>query len=80
MSDIGRLRWKCRRGMKELDELLLRYLQQQYPQASTQAQHAFEGLLDLQDPELYSLLLGKADTDDQALHHVIDTLRGLSQT
>jgi antitoxin CptB len=80
MSEAGRLRWKCRRGMKELDELLVHYLQQHYPQAADTMQRAFERLLDMQDPELYALLLGKADTDDQAIADVTDALRRLSHT
>ena len=28
---IGKLRWRCRRGMKELDLLTLGYLERHYP-------------------------------------------------
>ena len=27
-AEIRRLRWRCRRGMRELDQLMLRYLDQ----------------------------------------------------
>ena len=36
MSDeatLRRLRWRCRRGMRELDQLLERYLDRRWPQA-----------------------------------------------
>jgi len=28
MQDLGKLRWRCRRGMKELDVLLSRYVEE----------------------------------------------------
>jgi antitoxin CptB len=54
------LRWRCRRGMKELDLLLERYLQDHYAHAPRERQRAFERLLTLPDPVLAELLLGPA--------------------
>ncbi len=54
---MPQLRWQCRRGMRELDELLLRYLDGNYDQAGEQEKHAFEALLALSDPELIGYLL-----------------------
>lgn len=53
----SRLRWQCRRGMRELDELLLGYLEQRYAGADDQQKAAFERLLELSDPELMGYLL-----------------------
>jgi antitoxin CptB len=52
----ARLRWRCRRGMRELDVLLERYLQQRYPSAPAAEQQAFEALLDLPDPQLFAFV------------------------
>ena len=30
MPQLGRLRWRCRRGMKELDILLARYVDERF--------------------------------------------------
>ena len=46
-EQIGKLRWRCRRGMKELDLLTLGYLEAYYPTASTEEQQAFAALLEL---------------------------------
>ena len=54
--DIGKLRWRCRRGTKELDVLTTRYLDHFYATASAEEQLAFAALLELQDPELYKIL------------------------
>ena len=49
---LGKLRWRCRRGMKELDLLTLSYLERHYPTASAAEQQAFADLLEVQDPLL----------------------------
>src|ERR1700730_1854272 len=58
-AELGRLRWYCRRGMKELDILLTRYLDAGYGDASAEEQAAFRGLLEVQDPLLYAYCLGR---------------------
>ena len=55
----GRLRWRCRRGMKELDILLTRYLDERYGIAPADEQAAFRRLLEVQDPVIYAYCLGQ---------------------
>jgi antitoxin CptB len=65
--DQRRLRWRCRRGMKELDVLLERYAHNlQFP-ASAAERGAFARLLDLPDPQLAAYLLGQDVPRDPAL-------------
>lgn len=52
-----RLRWRCRRGMQELDILLARYLCYRYPRADTYEQQIFAELLALEDDVLFACLL-----------------------
>jgi antitoxin CptB len=58
-SDVGRLRWRCRRGMKELDILLARYMDERFCAAPPEEQEAFRGLLEIQDPVIYAYCLGQ---------------------
>ena len=67
---MARLRWRCRRGMRELDVVLQRYLEQCYPGADAAEQRAFERLLELQDPQLLAYLM-RQDIPDPELAHVI---------
>jgi antitoxin CptB len=60
LSAGGQLLWRCRRGTKELDFLLERYVRHQYPSASPAEQGAFAQILDLPDPDLSDYLLGHA--------------------
>ncbi|HEU5138225.1 MAG TPA: succinate dehydrogenase assembly factor 2 [Steroidobacteraceae bacterium] len=62
--ETGRLAWQCRRGMKELDFLLLRYLRERYPQAASDERAAFAEFLELPDPDIAGYLLaGDVPTD-----------------
>jgi antitoxin CptB len=56
--DMGKLRWRCRRGMKELDVLLARYVDERFCSASDAEQEAFRRLLETQDTVLYAYCLG----------------------
>jgi antitoxin CptB len=57
--ELGKLRWRCRRGMKELDLLLLRYVEEQFCGASTAHQEAFRSLLDDPDTVIHAYCLGQ---------------------
>ncbi len=57
--DKGKLRWRCRRGMRELDQAMLAYLDNSFDSASIEEKKDFIDLLDWQEPELYKLISGK---------------------
>jgi antitoxin CptB len=57
VSSLSRLRWQCRRGMRELDVLMSRWLERDWTAASSAERTAFEQLLGLQDPQLAEYLL-----------------------
>ena len=76
-EQIGKLRWRCRRGMKELDLLTLGYLEEYYPTASTEEQQAFAALLELQDPLLMSYMVGREIPADVVTARVVGRMRTL---
>ena len=76
-EQIGKLRWRCRRGMKELDLLTLGYLEQHYPDAAAEEQQAFADLLELQDPLLMSYLVGRDTPTDSVTSRVVSVMRTL---
>jgi antitoxin CptB len=57
-GELGKLRWRCRRGMKELDVLLERYVDERFGTASNPEREAFRQLLETQDTVLYAYCLG----------------------
>ncbi len=74
MSEQARLRWQCRRGMRELDELLLRYLEGDYPKDSDADKAAFRAVLELADPELNAYLLQRQTPSSESVARVIDRI------
>lgn len=75
MDETARLRWRCRRGTKELDLLLGRFLERAYADAPPAVQRAFRRLLECQDPELYALLSGRMSANDPELADVVERIR-----
>jgi antitoxin CptB len=74
-SEINRLRWRCRRGTRELDRLLTWYLEERYAQTDAQSRIAFAALLDAQDPDLWDWIMGHGVSDQPAFQHIIDSIR-----
>jgi antitoxin CptB len=73
-QELGRLRWRCRRGMKELDVLLTRYVEVEYGGASPAAQRAFLELLEAPDPVIYAYCMGQAHPPTSILSSVIERI------
>jgi antitoxin CptB len=65
------LKWRCRRGMKELDMLLTRYLERDYYASTLEQKQAFEVLLDKSDPEILDYILGKSVPETPELDYVV---------
>lgn len=68
------LRWKCRRGMRELDHLLLCWLSR-FPDAGAAELHTFSQLLDAEDDALWAWLSGRASSGRPAWDVLIEQIR-----
>ncbi|NBC22619.1 MAG: succinate dehydrogenase assembly factor 2 [Gammaproteobacteria bacterium] len=77
MAPPGRLRWLCRRGMRELDVLLSGFLAQRYPDLDDALKADFAEFLELQDPEIWAYLLGRAEPEP-ALAAIVSQIRDFS--
>jgi antitoxin CptB len=71
---LSQVKWHCRRGMRELDVLLMRYVDSDYVSSDRERQRAFEMLLSLQDPEILALLTGRVVAEDLPLRDVVQRL------
>ncbi len=58
---MQRVRWRCRRGMLELDIILVRFVDEHYAKLSQSERETFEVFLDMADNPLWDLISGKAD-------------------
>jgi antitoxin CptB len=60
-AERRRLRWQCRRGLLELDLLLLRFLEERYPGQPAEQQDAFRRLLAQPDQALLGWIQGQQE-------------------
>jgi len=70
-ASLGKLRWRCRRGMKELDVLLERYLEERFAHAPAGSRVALETLLECPDPLIYAWCFGQVPAPTVALRSLI---------
>ena len=56
MKEFERARWRCRRGMLELDIILQRFMDKNYCQLNPEELSQFERLLSLADNDLWDLV------------------------
>ncbi len=55
---LARLKWRCRRGMKELDLFLIPFINSNISSLTTSDIETLEIMLEEPDPDLYSWLAG----------------------
>ena len=78
VDSTARLKWLCRRGMRELDKVTDGYLTTHYEKANSAEKQAFRAMLDMPDPDLLALLFGTNVTDDPSINQILNVMRNLS--
>jgi len=76
-TERSRLKWLCRRGMRELDIVTSGYLENRYETADDAEKAAFRRLLELPDPDLFGYLTGREAPPDEGLAGIVDVIRSL---
>lgn len=71
----NRLRWKCRRGMLELDILLQNFLEDGFSSLARDDSKRFEQLLEYEDNPLFELLMDHMQPADPNMKHVIQSIQ-----
>lgn len=79
LPSTASVRWQCRRGMLELDMLLLPFFDTIYETLSVEQKKAFIDLLAFPDQEIYAFLLARQIPDSLALQFIVQHIRGFSQ-
>ena len=74
-QELSKLRWRCRRGMRELDRILERFVDNEYAELGTAEKHLFAEILEFPDPDLQAYLLGKAEPTDLELARLLKRIR-----
>jgi antitoxin CptB len=74
-ADVARLRWRCRRGLHELDGVLESFAQGVLATLDADDFARFERILDLPDPELVAYLLGRSAPADPDVLRLVERIR-----
>ena len=69
-----RLRWQCRRGMLELDVILLPFVEEDLSRLDDRYQRGFARLLESSDLQLFRWLLRGEQSADAELHEMIEVI------
>ena len=72
---MKKLQWQCRRGMLELDVILIPFLEKHFCALEQESQLLFEELLNQADPDLYTWIMGYGECEQQSLRPIIKTIR-----
>jgi len=78
MSDDDRIRWRCRRGMLELDLVLNAFLDRHLCNLDAHELETFCGLLECPDPELLDYVMGHKEPAAAEEYELIVLLRGVN--
>ena len=74
-AELRRLKWRCRRGMLELDVLLEGFVESGYGELNEHEREAFVRFLESQDQDLYNWLLNQIDPRDGEFSNLVDKIR-----
>lgn len=71
----NRLFWASRRGMLELDLVLLPFLDNIYPTLADEDKERYHQLLECEDPDMFGWFLRREDPEDPDLCHIVKIIR-----
>ena len=73
-QEFNKLFWHCRRGMLELDVLLVPFLQEAYKDLPEDDQKRFAKLLESEDTDMFDWFMKKSEPKDFDLKRIISII------
>ena len=75
MTDLKKkILWQCRRGLWELDTILIPFVEINYDGLDNEGKEMFKQLLSLEDIEIFDLIVNKKDPKDMKIKPLIDLI------
>ena len=75
----GALRWRCRRGMLELDLMLNGFVSSQFDDLTEHEKKVFDRLLDYPDQTMLELLMQQSCSSDKEISQLVQKIRHAAQ-
>lgn len=76
--DEAKLRWRCRRGIREFDILFNYFLDNKYPKLTKEQQCWFHQIVEEQDPVIMDWLFKRSEPQESGLKWIIEKLQNCS--
>ena len=73
-TELNRLFWHSRRGMLELDVLLVPFVKEVYPELSAVDQARFRKLLDCEDQDMFGWFMRRNTPQDADLEYIVNMI------
>ncbi|WP_166269078.1 succinate dehydrogenase assembly factor 2 [Marinobacter caseinilyticus] len=73
-TEFNRLYWHSRRGMLELDVLLIPFLEEVYRDLPKQDQDLYRKLLTCEDADIWQWFMQRSQPDDPELQRIVDMI------
>lgn len=77
MKELERLRWRCRRGLLELDLVLGRFVEQDYAGLDEMQKATFNALLDMPDTVLWDMIAGRQQAMEGEQQALLEKIRAV---
>lgn len=73
-SELNRLFWQSRRGMLELDVLLVPFVKEVYPGLDEEDQHRYRKLLSCEDQDMFGWFMRREEPGDPDLRRMVNMI------
>ncbi len=70
-----RIEWECRRGMRELDKMIMPFYQEYFDSLTDVQQQTFVEMLSYTDPELFRWFMNQDTPPTEALQEMVNLIR-----
>ena len=75
MTDLKKkILWQCRRGLWELDAILIQFVEQNFDDLDISNQNLFKELLSYEDVEVFDLLVNQKEPEDINIKPLVDII------
>lgn len=70
-AEFNRLWWHSRRGMLELDVLLIPFLEEAYPSLPKEDRQRYHKLIQCEDADMFEWFMQRSEPDDPDLRRIV---------
>ena len=75
MTDLKKkILWQCRRGLWELDAILIPFVEENFDDLDSDNQNLFKELLSYEDVEVFDLLVNQKEPIDENIKPLVDII------